>query len=132
MPITQVRTMLLTKKGVPRRAPRLRIIVNCATLGREPRHESDGATAPWNAMVTVAPCPRTLVKSIVPPQLSTRRRAIASPSPHPRGARAHRGSRPRPARGGGEGGVEPARQRARRDARAVARHGEPPSPVRDP
>src|SRR5205085_10924560 len=72
-----------SQNGVPFRAPRLRIIVNYATDRRQPGHGAVWVAAPWNVIVTVAPWPRTLVRSIVPPQLSTRRRAIASPNADP-------------------------------------------------
>src|SRR5947208_1103930 len=51
--------------------------------GREPRHVPERAGDAWNRMVTVVPCPGALVRPMVPPQLSTSRRAMASPRPDP-------------------------------------------------
>src|SRR5207248_1751087 len=51
--------------------------------GREPRHVPERDGDPRNRIVTVVPRPCTLVKPMVPPQLSTSRRAIASPRPDP-------------------------------------------------
>src|SRR3989454_11959518 len=51
--------------------------------GREPRHVPERAGDGWNRMVTVVPCPGALVRPMVPPQLSTSRRAMASPRPDP-------------------------------------------------
>src|SRR5437016_10204816 len=51
--------------------------------GREPRHVPERAGDAWNRMVTVVPCAGALVRPMVPPQLSTSRRAMASPRPDP-------------------------------------------------
>src|SRR2546425_2438921 len=54
-----------------------------ATTGREPRHGREREGDPWKRIATVVPCPGALVRPMVPPQLSTSRRAMASPRPDP-------------------------------------------------
>src|SRR5881296_2340728 len=51
--------------------------------GREPRHVPEREGNAWKRMVTVVPRPGALVRPMVPPQLSTSRRAMASPRPEP-------------------------------------------------
>src|SRR5438552_1831393 len=54
-----------------------------ATGGREPRHARERDGDPWKRIATVVPRPGALVRPMVPPQLSTSRRAMASPRPDP-------------------------------------------------
>src|SRR6266581_3137220 len=54
-----------------------------ATTGREPRHGREREGDPWKRIATVVPRPGALVRPMVPPQLSTSRRAMASPRPDP-------------------------------------------------
>src|SRR5256712_14200855 len=54
-----------------------------ATGGREPRHAREREGDPWKRIATVVPRPGALVRPMVPPQLSTSRRAMAGPRPNP-------------------------------------------------
>src|SRR5438034_11312187 len=54
-----------------------------ATGGREPRHAREREGDPWKRIATVVPRPGALVRPMVPPQLSTSRRAMARPRPDP-------------------------------------------------
>src|SRR5213596_564853 len=85
--------------------------------GREPRHVPERAGDAWNRMVTVVRCPGALVRPMVPPQLSTSRRAMASPRPDPLEVVENAGSKTR----GSTSGAIP----------SVVLHGEPAPALRD-